>query len=82
MLRRSFNSSVIKIQTPRRDSMERKIAERFAEFGASISYEEIPPAVIERPRNLSLIQSASAFPHPGWISDVRCWKWWCSGEDA
>ena len=34
--------------------MERKIAERFAEFGASISYEEIPPAVIEKTKELVL----------------------------
>jgi 2-methylcitrate dehydratase PrpD len=34
--------------------MEKTIAERFAEFGASISYEEIPPAVVEKTKELVL----------------------------
>ena len=34
--------------------MEKTIAERFAEFGASISYEEIPPAVVEKTKELIL----------------------------
>jgi 2-methylcitrate dehydratase PrpD len=45
---------MMKIQTPKRDSMEKTIAERFAEFGASISYEEIPSAVVEKTKELIL----------------------------